>query len=158
LVLAPFSMTNCTFSQFLSKEQINEAAFGYNIFNLQVPKGYRIMPELSAAGLWATPSDLARFGIEIMKALKGESSLIEKSTAKRLTRKVSKYSPFGVGFSVSRGKKGLIFGHSGSNIGYKSNMSFCPKDGSGIVVMQNSDIGKHICGEVTNAFREICGW
>ena len=36
------------------------------------------MPELSGAGLWTTPSDLARFGIEIMKALKDQSTFLEK--------------------------------------------------------------------------------
>lgn len=38
------------------------------------------------------------------------------------------------------------------------NMVFCPDNGSGIVVMQNSDIGMRIRDEVTNAFKEIYGW
>lgn len=158
LVLSPFSMMHSTYSQPLPKDKSKEIAFGYNFYNLQLPKGYNIMPELSAAGLWTTPSDLARFGIEIMKALKSESRFLEKNTAELMTTKAYENSPYGVGFAVNQSKKGLTFGHGGSNIGYYSNMVFCPEDGSGIVVMQNSDIGRGISAEVTNAFKEIYDW
>jgi len=78
LVFSPLFMTHSTYSQPLPKNKFNTIAFGYNLHNLQLPGGYNIMPELSAAGLWTTPSDLARFGIEIMKALKSESTFLEK--------------------------------------------------------------------------------
>lgn len=158
LVLFPFYMAHSTYSQPLEKDRSNEIAFGYNYHNLQLPGGYNIMPELSAAGLWTTPSDLARFGIEIMKALKNESKYLEKNTAELMTTKAYENSPYGVGLAVNQCKKGLIFGHGGSNFGYHSNMCFCPDEGSGIVVMQNSDIGMGICAEVTNAFKEIYAW
>ncbi len=158
LVCSPLLMTHSTYSQPLPENKFNEIAFGYNHHNLQLPGGYNIMPELSAAGLWTTPSDLAQVGIEIMKALKSKSTFLEKKTAKLMTTKAYENSPYGVGFAVNQSKKGLTFGHGGSNIGYHSNMVFCPDDGSGIVVMQNSDIGRSIRDEVTNAFKEICGW
>jgi CubicO group peptidase (beta-lactamase class C family) len=158
LVLSPFSMTHSTYSQPLSNDKNKDIAFGYNLHNLQIPGGYNIMPELSAAGLWTTPSDLARFGIEIMKVLQNGSKYLKKDTAKLMTTKVYENSPYGAGFAVDQCKKGLIFGHGGSNFGYHSNMCFCPEEGSGIVVMQNSDIGMEICDEVTNAFKETCAW
>lgn len=158
LVLSPFSMSHSTFSQSLLKNKINDVAFGYNAHDLQIPGGFNIMPELAAAGLWTVPSDLALFGIEIMKALKNESTFLKKETVELITTKAYDNSPFGIGFELSESKKGLIFGHSGENIGYNSTMLFSPKDGSGIVVMQNSDIGWHIPDEVTHAFKEIYGW
>lgn len=158
LVIAPLFMTHSTYLQPLPKDKSSDIAFGYNQYNLQLPGGYNIMPELSAAGLWTTPSDLARFGIEIMKVLKGESTFLEKKTAELMTTKAYENSPYGVGFAVNQNKKGLTFGHGGSNFGYHSNMIFCPEDGSGIVVMQNSDIGRIIRDEVTKAFKEIYNW
>lgn len=158
LVLSPFCMEHSTYSQPLVKAKSNEIAFGYNLHNLQLPGGYNIMPELSAAGLWSTPSDLARFGIEIMKAKKSESKYLEKNSAELMITKAYENSPYGLGLAVNQCKKGLSFGHSGSNFGYHSNMCFCPDEGSGIVVMQNSDIGMGICAEVTNAFKEIFDW
>lgn len=65
---------------------------------------------------------------------------------------------YGAGFAVGQCQKGSTFGHGGSNFGFHSNMIFCPENGSGIVVMQNSDIGMGICKEITTAFKEVCGW
>jgi CubicO group peptidase (beta-lactamase class C family) len=158
LVLSPFSMVHSTYSQPLPKDKSNLISFGYNHHNLQLPGGYNIMPELSAAGLWTTPSDLARFCIKIMNALKAESTYLKKATAELMTTKAYENSPYGLGFAINQCKKGLTFGHGGSNFGYHSNMIFCPADGSGIVVMQNSDIGAKIRDEVTNAFKEIYEW
>ena len=158
LVLLPLNMTHSTFSQPLSNDKLNEIAFGYNLHNLQLPGGCNIMPELSAAGLWTTPSDLARFGIEIMKPLNGEGSFLKKDTVKLMTTAAYENSPYGIGFAVNQSKKGSTFEHGGSNPGYHSYMTFCPEDGSGMVVMQNSDIGANICGEVVNAFKEMYGW
>ncbi len=158
LVLSPFSMVYSTYMQPLSKDKLSQIAFGYNHHNLQLPGGNNIMPELSAAGLWTTPSDLARFGIEIMKALKSESTLLKQNTAQLMTTKAYENSPYGLGLAVNQSKKGLTFGHGGSNFAYHSNMVFCPADGSGIVVMQNSDIGARLCDEVTSSFKEIYEW
>ena len=158
LALSPLSMTQSTFSQPLPKDKLNDCAFGYNPHNLQLPGGFNIMPELSAAGFWTTPSDLARFGIEIMKALKDESKFLKKKTALLMTTRTYENSPYGIGFAVSKCKKGITFGHGGSNFGYNAYIEFCPDDGSGIAVMQNSDIGEGIPIEVFNAFKEIYGW
>jgi len=100
LVLSPFSMTHSTFSQPLPDDKMNEIAFGYNMHDLELPGGYDIMPELSAAGLWATPSDLAKLGIEIMQSLKGASVNLTKDTAKLLTTKTYENSHHGIGFGV----------------------------------------------------------
>ena len=157
-VLAPFSMARSTYAQPLPQDRREEMAVGYDQRDAQLPGGYNVMPELSAAGLWTKPSDLAGFGIEIMKALKGESKVLEKNTAELMTTAAYENSPYGLGVAVGSCQRGLVFGHGGSNIGYHSNMLFCPGDGSGMVVMQNADIGKGIRDEVTQAFRDICGW
>jgi len=158
LVLSPFSMKLSTFSQPLPSGRLNEIAFGYNLHDLEVPGGYDTMPELSAAGLWTTPSDLARLGIEVMKALKNESVYLKKDTAKLMTTKAYENAIYGVGFRAGECKKGLCFGHTGYNDGFVSSMLFCPDDGSGIVVMVNSNIGDDVPDEVVSAFKEIYGW
>jgi len=158
LVLLSFRMTRSTFSQPLQKDKIGDIAFGYDSYNLQLPEGFNTYPELSAAGLWSTPSDLARFGIGIMKTLNGESTVVGEKTAEILTTKAYENSPYGIGFAVDQCKKGMTFGHNGSNVGYRSIMRFCPDDGSGFVVMQNSDIGEIVCVEIDSAFVEVLGW
>jgi len=158
LIFSPFSMAHSTFSQPLPSDRLSEIAFGYNPHDIEIPGGYDIMPELSAAGLWTTPSDLARLGIEIMKALRNECVYLKKDTAMLMTTKAYENSRHGIGFVVDESTKGLTFGHDGYNDGFISSMSFCPDDGSGIVVMINSNIGSDITDEVVNAFKEIYGW
>ena len=158
LVLSPLSMTRSTFSQPLLSDKLSEIAYGYNPHDLEVPGGYDIMPELSAAGLWSTPSDLARLGIEVMKGLNNESAYLKKDTAMLMTTRAYENSGHGIGFVIDDCKKGPTFGHDGYNDGFVSSMSFCPYDGSGIVVMVNSNIGIDIISEVVNAFKEVYGW
>ncbi|MCL2527579.1 MAG: beta-lactamase family protein [Defluviitaleaceae bacterium] len=158
LIFTPLCMSKSTFFQPLPKDRLHEIAFGYDDHNLEIPGGYDIMPELSAAGLWTTPSDLARLGVEMMNALRGKGVYLSQQTAQLMVMKAYENTPYGIGFKVGEGEKGLIFGHSGYNDGFISNMTFCPNDGSGIVVMINSNIGGGITDEVTSAFKEIYGW
>jgi hypothetical protein len=41
------------------------AATGYNPAGMPVTGKYRTYPEMAAAGLWTTPTDLANFCIEV---------------------------------------------------------------------------------------------
>jgi len=75
-----------------------------------------------------------------------------------MTTKAYGNHPYGAGFAVSECRQGLTFGHSGANIGYHCHMVFCSASGTGIAVMQNSDIGANIPSEVINAFRDVYGW
>jgi CubicO group peptidase (beta-lactamase class C family) len=70
LVLRPTGMSHSTFEQNLPIGLRSQAAMGYRD-GKQVEGGFHIYPEMAAAGLWTTPSDLARFAIEIQKAYAG---------------------------------------------------------------------------------------
>jgi len=158
LILSPFDMKHSTFAQPLPANRLGEIAYGYNPHDLEIPGGYDIMPEQSAAGLWATPSDLARLGIGVMKALSNESPHMKKETAIQMTTKAYEDSRHGVGFVAGECKKGPKFGHDGWNDGFVSSMAFCPADGTGFVVMVNSNIGGNVPFEVANAYMEMYGW
>ena len=47
---------------------------GYDEEGLPIRGGFRIHPELAAAGLWMTPTDLAWLGIAVMQTLQGQLS------------------------------------------------------------------------------------
>ena len=57
-------------------------------------------PELSAAGLRATPSDLARVILEVQRALRGEGALLSQASARDMLTP-AKVGPVGLGFFVS---------------------------------------------------------
>jgi CubicO group peptidase (beta-lactamase class C family) len=73
-VFAPLGMTHSYYAQPLPSSLETAAAVGTFADGLEVPGKWHVYPELMAAGLWTTPSDLARFAIALMKAERGESN------------------------------------------------------------------------------------
>jgi CubicO group peptidase (beta-lactamase class C family) len=68
LVLRPAGMTRSTYAQPLPAGRAGEAATGYFANGQPLPGGRYAYPELAPAGLWTTPSDLARFAITLQDA------------------------------------------------------------------------------------------
>jgi CubicO group peptidase (beta-lactamase class C family) len=61
IVLGPIGMTRSTYEQPLPRNRIAEAAMPYRQNSQPVPGGPHVYPEMAPAGLWTTPSDLAKF-------------------------------------------------------------------------------------------------
>jgi CubicO group peptidase (beta-lactamase class C family) len=75
-VLNPIGMTNSTFEQPLPPARQKQAARAHNPQGQRVADSWHVYPEQSAAGLWTTPTDLARFTIEVQLELLGRSSKV----------------------------------------------------------------------------------
>jgi hypothetical protein len=113
---------------------------------------------LIAAGLWTTPSDLAGLLIEVQKAATTDTgALLTQQTAMRILTPQPN-STMGLGFAIMNGKGGLIFNHSGSNLGYKSFVAAYRDRGQGIAVMTNGDNGLALIMEVVRAVAKVYGW
>ena len=69
-------MTHSTFEQDLSPERLARAATGHLATNETVRGRGIVYPPMAAAGLWTTPSDLARFAIELMRARSAMSNTL----------------------------------------------------------------------------------
>ncbi|MEO6834733.1 MAG: serine hydrolase domain-containing protein [Candidatus Tumulicola sp.] len=72
-LLGPLGMTNSTFQQPLPEPLWPRAATGYHVNGAAVYRSWHVYPEMAAAGLWTTASDLATFVIAIQNALRGET-------------------------------------------------------------------------------------
>lgn len=74
-----------------------------------------IYPEMAAAGLWTTATDLARFAVEVQQSLAGRSNkvLSQAMTREQLTD-VGR-SNYGLGLAVSGTGTACTFGHNGRN-------------------------------------------
>ena len=80
LVLKPLKMDGSTFEQDVPQELRDRVAVGHQMNGKKSPRSWNLYPATSAAGLWTTPSDLARFAIELQKVKSGGQSTILSST------------------------------------------------------------------------------
>jgi CubicO group peptidase (beta-lactamase class C family) len=177
LVFEPLGMTSSSFEQVLSSERASVAAVGHLANGRVLPQKWNLYPATSAAGLWTTPTDLARFAIEIQKARAGQSTkcLSSALTAEMLTtqgrpnERDAKLMTLMEGFpdewQLSRGLGvGLIgqppvrFFHTGSNPGYQCELHAYLEGGQGAIVMTSADQGWRLAREALWAIAKEYGW
>ncbi len=157
LILKPLGMDRSSFEQPDSSLANKELAVAYDRRGVAVQGGFKVYPELAAAGLWTTPTDLAKWALAISASLSGAADgPIKQSTAKEML------SPgkggWGLGVSVSGEGDWLKFGHTGSNLGFKSTLIMYPRRGQGVVMLSNGDNGASIMAAVAQALGRILGW
>lgn len=157
LMLAPLGMSRSTFEQPLPAERLSEAATGHGIDGAPIPGRHRTHPEQAAAGLWTTPSDLARFAIAVASAFNGNSNdAISAAIARKmLTRNAGHY---GLGFALHGEDDDMWFEHGGANAGFRATMAIHAKSGSGAVLMTNGDAGVDLAREILRAIAREYGF
>jgi CubicO group peptidase (beta-lactamase class C family) len=138
LVLGPVGMALSTYEQPLPEARWSEAASGHDGEGAVIKGKWPIHPEMAAGGLWTTPTDLARWALEITKAWNGgESKLFSKSIATEMLT-VQK-APYGLGVELAGSGPSLEFSHGGSNSGFRAFLVMFPAVGKGAVIMANGD-------------------
>lgn len=157
LVLDPAGMTASTYEQPLPASRAAEAATAYRSASRPVSGRYHTYPEMAAAGLWTTPTDLARLAIEVQRSLAGTSNkvLSREMAVAMLKRGVGGH---GLGPSVDFEGDSLRFGHGGANEGFRATWTAFATRGQGAVVMTNSDDGAAIAGEILQAIAREYNW
>jgi CubicO group peptidase (beta-lactamase class C family) len=160
-VLEPLGMTNSSFEQELTATRLVAAAAGYGPDGKAIDGKRFVYPEMAAAGLWTTPTDLARFFIEIAKARAGKSKLVSEKVAKRMTTKVADAEPAGaVGLGVFLSERNRIehFGHNGADAGFQAIALASIEGGRGVVIMTNSENGHRIFPEIERTIFAAYEW
>ena len=155
-VLAPLGMSNSTYSQPLPADWRKKAATGYRGNGSEVEGKIHVYPEMAAAGLWTTPTDLAKFAIEIQLSLAGRSNkILTKQSVEAMTSSVM--DDVGLGFFIEKHGNALYFGHGGADEGFRAELLVSKDKGYGVAVMVNSDNGQ-ILREVIRAVAKEYGW
>jgi CubicO group peptidase (beta-lactamase class C family) len=157
-VLGPAGMTRSTFAQPLPADRADEAATAHGLEGAPIPGRYHIYPEMAAAGLWTTPSDLARFVLEIQRAVTGfEGGAVSPESAHlMLSRREG--DPYGLGLWVDGAADSLWFYHGGSNEGFQAWMMGSGAGGRGLVVMTNGVGGFGLAMEIVRSIGREYGW
>lgn len=157
MVLRPIGMTHSTFEQTLPSKFRGHAAVGYLADGLAIVGGWLVYPEMAAAGLWTTASDLARFEIAIQKAFAGDGhGVITQSTAREMLTRQKKDMGLGV-FLAGRPDR-PVFYHEGRNDGFDSEFAATASTRKGAVVLVNKydDVGA--IGVILRAIAKKYAW
>lgn len=141
-VLDPLNMTNSTFENPLPGRYHSLAATGYRRNLDEVEGKWPIYPEMAAAGLWTTPSQLVQYGIEIQRIIntKQDGIISYKTALEMLTPGDNNH---GLGPVVAD----HAFRHGGADEGFRAQFIAWTDSPYSAVVMVNSD-NNAIIGEV----------
>jgi CubicO group peptidase (beta-lactamase class C family) len=156
-VLSAIGMKRSTFQQILPPLWKKQASIGHQSGGEKVPGNWHIYPESAPAGLWTTPSDLARFVIEIQKSLQNESNrvLSKQMTENMLTKHLGDW---GLGPALYGDADSFAFGHDGANEGFRCFSLGFAYSGKGAVIMTNSNDGTYLIGEIVGSIAIAYNW
>jgi CubicO group peptidase (beta-lactamase class C family) len=154
-VLQPIGMTNSFFDQ--PPVSTKELATAYS--NGTAVKGkYHVYPEQAAAGLWTTPTDLAKYIIECQLTYEGKSPgkvINQEMMKKRMAPYIDASAALGVFIQKKAGVE--YFNHNGGNEGFVCNSFGSLTGGDGLVIMVNGD-NFAIISELSNSIARVYGW
>jgi CubicO group peptidase (beta-lactamase class C family) len=160
-IFDPLGMTHSTFNPLLPEDPGLLAATAHRRDGTPVPGKWHMYPELAAAGMWSTPSDLARLAIELIKSHKNESNRILSA---EMTRKMMAPLLSFRGFFISLGFFIVIqggktsFGRPGWNEGFHSLVGGILQTGQGFAWMANGENGQRLGFEVVQGLSKVIGW
>jgi CubicO group peptidase (beta-lactamase class C family) len=156
LVLGPIGMTRSTYEQPLPANRMAEAAMAHRAEGQPTPGGPHVYPEMAPAGLWTTPSDLARYALEVQKALAGKSNaVLSTAMAREMVKPIR--DQYGLGVGIGGGAQHPYFTHNGANDGFQCNLVVY-NNGDGAVIMTNSDTGGQLASEILRTIAYEYKW
>ena len=157
-VLIPAGMNDSTFEQPLPKSLESRAACGVLRDGTAVRGCWHVYPEMAAAGLWTTPSDLARLAIILMRARAGLSNpLLSADLSRQMFTNhgysSEQYMTQGLGIVFD----GPRFMHGGDDDGFIAFL-VAYSSGQGVVVMCNADGALGLLDDVARAVAREYNW
>jgi CubicO group peptidase (beta-lactamase class C family) len=161
-VLSKIGMTDSTYEQPIPPALAPRTATGSPGNNKAVEGRWHIYPEMAAAGLWTTPTDLAKFAIEIALSKQGKANhvLSQKSAQEMLRPQIEAEGGdghVGLGFFLDDENRGA-FGHNGSDEGFQANLVMLGDSGKGLAIMGNSDTFFYIAPRVLELVAREYNW
>lgn len=157
-VLGPLGMTSSSFAQPPAPGDAGHLSRAHDAQGRAMDAPWHVYPEQAAAGLWTTPSDLARFIIEVQTAVRGPAGIVlSQASAREMVSPVG-VGPYAVGLAVEKRGEGWYFAHGGSNWGFQADLVGHVRKGYGVAIMTNGDRGRALINEIEARVAAAYGW
>ena len=156
-VLGPMGMAESTYQQPLPADKAKLTATGYYGDRSEVKGRWHIYPEMAAAGLWTTASDLARFAIGIQQAFAGKPKAVlsQEMTRQMLT---DQKDNDGLGVFLEGEGHTMRFGHNGRDEGFDALLTAGVETGQGVAIMINANDNSRMMGRIVDAVAKHYNW
>jgi len=157
LVLKPIGMDCSTYQQPLPRTLWRNASLGHLGNGKKLPGNWHTHPEMAPAGLWTTPTDLARYLVDVQQSLHNKDNhVLSPAMAKEmLTKQIGEH---GLGPEIHGSDSTLAFSHGGSNAGFKCYFYSYAKTGQGVAIMTNADSGMGLIFELMRSIAHVYKW
>lgn len=156
-VIEPFGMTRSSFAQPPSIAMAPATASGQYAPGTPVPGRWHLYPEMAAAGLWTTATDLGKFIIAIQQANAGTANpVISQSMTRQMLTNVKNDDGLGVFLDSSSGS--LLFFHGGRDEGFDAYMGGYAEGGQGVAIMINANDNSGTMRRIYEAVAREYGW
>jgi CubicO group peptidase (beta-lactamase class C family) len=159
-VLAPLNMTSSTWGVPMPQAFQSEAAYAYVKPKTPVATQWNAYPQLAAAGLWTTPTDIAKLLIEVGNALGGAGTVLTRPSAVAMLSPVDNFQ-YGLGGAIRNiGGPSLLFMKSGGNVGFSNWLAFYPElgGGEGLVAFTNYPWQPKVFTSIFGATAKAMNW
>lgn len=168
LLFEPLVMSNSTFEQPLPDRYGKHLSWGYSSASWYKGTPY-VYPQQAAAGLYSTPSDLARFIIDIQQSFRGRGKLLKAETVRQMMTAQANASqdmykeqigvgPFLLQRNDNKEMSGRYFEFTGVNAGFTAYVIGSLTEGNGAVIMLNTGddfnaLGMEIRRSIANTYK-----
>lgn len=162
LLFEPLGMADSTYDQPLTRAWLRRAATGHATGGTPIPGGSHVYVEQATAGLWTTPTDLARLMIDLQDAWRGTPGTVVAHASARAMFMPQDGDKMGIGFFLNLGSPTVSFEHGGHNEGFLAIFEAIDTE-RGVVVMANSSHSVSfntgfLPGELLESVRREYGW
>jgi len=168
-VFQRLGMAHTTFAQPLPERFARNASWAYssNAWFKGMPYVY---PQQAPAGLYSTPTDLARLLIDLQNSYRGKKGLLSAASVEAMLTPQAVVSDgayreeIGLGaFLLQRSRnqvpEGRYFEHTGVNAGFLAYFLGSVTGGNGVVILMNNDGGAGELGkEIRRAVAKVYNW
>lgn len=169
LLFDKLGMKNSTFEQPVPAKFTKQSSWAYSTAPWFKGMPY-VYPQQAAAGLYTTPTDLAKFFIDVQKSYAGKGKILSQATTlKMLTpqQNVSDGSykeqigigPFLIQRTDNKDPDGVYFEFTGVNAGFLAYGIAGITNGNGVIIMLNSGDDVNGLGkEIRRAVAKVYNW
>lgn len=169
LLFDKLGMRNSTFEQPVPSIFTKQSSWAYSSASWFKGMPY-VYPQQAAAGLYTTPTDLAKFFIDVQKSYIGKGKILSQATTKKMLTAQQNVSdgsykeqigigPFLIQRTDNKDPNGVYFEFTGVNAGFLAYGIASITNGNGVIIMLNSGDDVNGLGkEIRRAVAKTYNW